>query len=107
MSKQFLHMQKLAGLITESEYKTKLEENTNFYKLKDKVIYLEHNKILLKENFYEEELLENVVSSLWEHLKKFVLKKIFLIFASLICIAFTFKNPSCISKANGQYFGKS
>jgi hypothetical protein len=27
MSKQFLHMQKLAGLITESEYKAKMDEN--------------------------------------------------------------------------------
>lgn len=27
MSKQFLHMQKLAGLITESEYKVKLNED--------------------------------------------------------------------------------
>ncbi len=28
MNKEFLHMQKLAGLITESEYKQKLKENT-------------------------------------------------------------------------------
>jgi hypothetical protein len=53
---------------------TILEENEKYYKFKEEIIYLEHNKILLKENFYKEELLENVVSSLWEHLKNFVLK---------------------------------
>jgi hypothetical protein len=34
MNKQFLHMQKLAGLITESEYKQKLNEGTKHTELK-------------------------------------------------------------------------
>lgn len=65
---------KINNLYPTNLLETILEENEKYYKFKDKIIYLEHNKILLKENFYEEELLENVVSSLWEHLKIFVLK---------------------------------
>ena len=32
MNKEFLHMQKLAGIITESEYKAKINENADFNK---------------------------------------------------------------------------
>jgi len=38
MNKEFLKMQKTAGLITESEYKGKMNENQNDFKIIDQVI---------------------------------------------------------------------
>jgi hypothetical protein len=80
---------------------TILEENEKYYKFKEEIIYLEHNKILLKENFYEEELLENVVSSLWEHLKNFVLK--ILKFLAYPFIAFKNKVYEIIDKKRKKF----
>lgn len=37
MNKEFLYMQKLAGLITESEYKAKLNENSPSFKIDDDI----------------------------------------------------------------------
>jgi hypothetical protein len=56
MNKEFLHMQKLAGLITEGEYKAKMNENENISTIEDLESYLKsmfpNSKVMLK---YDEE----------------------------------------------------
>jgi hypothetical protein len=41
MNKEFLHMQKLAGIITEGEYKEKLNENPDGYDINDVPLAIE------------------------------------------------------------------
>ena len=67
MGKQFLHMQKLAGLITESEYKQKLNENK--FQLGQTVDFPEGTAEIIQISSYldnEDEIDRSISETGWE-----------------------------------------
>lgn len=68
MNKEFIKMQKLAGLITESEYKGKLNETQSIEEFVDALIYMAvENNIITTEQAGQDDIINAAVET-WEQM---------------------------------------